>query len=177
MSQKSGSVVKALAGVGVLAGVYYAVTRRKTTRAPHNVAPSTRATEEPAPHEPATVATWEENAKSVSSPSDALDFALGVDGLGEDERESGVEPTARANDHLPLPRTGDDEDAPSPDDLASAWLAHATESERSLTADDLVPDLDSLERTSDELSESYSVDGDDETTREYVRRHRISLLG
>jgi hypothetical protein len=173
MSQKSGSVLKALAGVAVLAGFCYVVARRNSTRPPQKVAPSPPALEG---SEPAIAAAWEDDAASVSAPSDALDIALGLEGVEEDEGENGVELTARVNDHLPLPRAGDDEDAPAPDELASAWLTHATESERSLTGDDLVPDVESLELTT-ELSESYSDEGDDETTREYVRRHRISSRG
>jgi hypothetical protein len=122
-------------------------------------------------------AAWGADATRVPLTSDALDFALGLDGLGDNELEGGAELTARTNDHLPLPRTADDDDAPSPDELANKWLAQATESERSLTAEDLVPDVDSIEPASEELSESYSAEADDETTQEYVRKHRISLLG
>jgi len=120
--------------------------------------------------------------EGAAPPVDMLDVALGSNGLFDDEPSSGVTVSARVNDHVPAPQTGDDEEAPSPDDLGRAWLSHATESEHSPRADELVPDVNDLPVARDELAEAGAQadddsQEDDETTAEYVRRHRISLLG
>jgi hypothetical protein len=88
--------------------------------------------------------------------------------------DGAVELTARANDHAPSPSVADDEEAPAPEDLGRSWLEQATESERSLSFADTIPDTESLPGASDELGEASD---DDETTAEYVRRHRISRTG
>jgi len=111
---------------------------------------------------------------------DMLDVALGSGEPLDDEAGSGV--TVRVNDHVPALTTGDDEEAPSPDDLGRAFLSHATESEHSLSPDELIPDVNELPVVSAGLGEAGAdsdEDGpeEDETTAEYIRRHRISLLG
>lgn len=180
MSKRNTQVMQVLAGAAALAGFGYTLARRssRAQRTARRAAAEVQPTRVPAvAPEPAA---WDDGAR-ISSAPDALDVALNLDGVFDVGPESGVEVTARFNDHVPSPLTGDDEDAPSPDDLGRAFLTHATESERSLSGDDVVPDLDGLAKASDELGEGEEDDGegevDDETTREYVRRHRISLMG
>jgi len=95
------------------------------------------------------------------------------------ESASGVQITARPNVHLAAPHGADDEDAPSPDDLGRAWLEQATESEHSLGVADTIPDVENLPKASRALTLEGELEGeeDDETTAEYVRRHRISSMG
>ena len=110
---------------------------------------------------------------------DALDLALNVGGvfdgdlgrISDDDWQSDVEVTARANEHVPAPNTADDEDPPAPEDLGRTWLEQATESERSLGFADTLPDLGNLTLSSDELSstDEEDEDDDDETTAQYVR--------
>jgi hypothetical protein len=192
VSKRNAQVMQVLAGAAALAGFGYTLARRSGARARSARAGLARRAEV----EPTRVervestepAAWDEAAR-ISSAPDALDVALDLDGLFDGELESGVQPTVRAIDHVPPPRTGDDEEAPSPDDLGRAFLTHATESEHSTTDEDLLPDLESLPRAIDELGIEEDSDaeaepemaegekGDDETIREYVRRHRISSMG
>jgi len=191
------------ASAAALAGVGYALTRR--TKRPAAKAPSVRETRDqiaarvlsnlpgfdgtqpmrrtqPMPT-PAAVYTpkMRSDSEVVPSAPDALDIALSLDGVFDGASESGAALTARPNDHVPAARTGDDEDAPSPEDLAQTWLAQATESEHSVGTADTIPDVDQVTRTFDELSNVADEDGDgvddDETTAEYVRRHQVSRFG
>ncbi|HET7538776.1 MAG TPA: hypothetical protein VFK05_02860 [Polyangiaceae bacterium] len=189
MSKRSAQVI-AIAGAAALAGLGYAYAHRsgarparlRSTRASTHSLPGAqrsdplaalatpRATERLA----APPAPFQE-AERISSSPDALDVALDLDGVFEGEA-SGIELTARPHEHVPAPRTPDDEDAPAPEDLGRAWLTQATESERSLGTADTLPDLERLPSASDELGEASEED-QDETTAEYVRRHRISSQG
>jgi len=116
-------------------------------------------------------------AERVSSAHDALDIALSLESVFDGESESGAALTARPNDHVPAARAGDDEDAPSPDDLAQKWITQATESERSLGTAATIPDLDQVAQALDVADADGTGLDDDETTAEYVRRHRISSFG
>jgi hypothetical protein len=112
---------------------------------------------------------------------DALDIALSLEGVFDGVSDTGSAVTARPNDHVPAPRVPDDDDALAPDDLGPAWLTRATEGEPSLGTADTIPDVDQVIPRLDELGEGRDLDGDgiddDETTAEYVRRHRISSAG
>ena len=203
MPNRNAQVMTVLAGAVALAGVGYALAHRSEGR---SVRPSRRgramrgsaasppnraeAARSPAPA-PAVIATepaarpdLDLAAERISSAPDALDIALDLDGVFDGKSESDVLITARPNEHVPVPRAGDDEEAPAPDDLARTWLTHATESERSLGTADTIPDVEELQLSMDQLGDTSdaSVDAvdddavdDDETTAEYVRRHRISL--
>ena len=116
----------------------------------------------------------------ISSDPDALDFALNLGGvfdgdLGADDWGGSDELTARASDHVPSPSTADDDDAPAPEDLGRTWLEQATETERSLGVADTIPDIEALPDSSNDVA--LESDDEDETTQEYVRRHRISRVG
>jgi hypothetical protein len=201
VSNKNAQVMTVLAGAAALAGVGYALTRgaaghsARSTRgqlAALGSASSPRA--EPRAVSPEDVSrepAAHSDADRVSSAPDALDLAIGLEGIFDVEWDSGVQVSARPNEHVPAARTGDDEEAPSPDDLAQVWLAQATESERSLGTADTIPDLEDLTDPDledlTELAEEFgeaseaNADGvegeDDETTAEYVRRHRVSRPG
>jgi len=186
---RNAQVVTILAGAAAFAGVGYALTRRSggpavrgrrgTLTAGASVRSPRRAETMP---EPAPAPTddlemsWD--ADRISSAPDALDVALNLEGVF-DVDSLGV--TARPSDHVPAPRTGDDDDAPAPEDLGQAWLTQATESEHGPAAGDTLPDVDQVLQAMEELGEGKDEDGDgiddDETTAEYVRRHRISSLG
>jgi hypothetical protein len=126
---------------------------------------------------------------------DALDLALNLGGVfdgdlgrvsdddwqGEDaDWQSDVEVTARANEHVPSPKTADDEEAPAPEDLGRTWLSQATESERRLGFADTLPDFSKSPTSSDEASadsdEFEDEDEDDETTAQYVRPEHFEAL-
>ncbi|HEX2672174.1 MAG TPA: hypothetical protein VHM25_14940, partial [Polyangiaceae bacterium] len=124
------------------------------------------------------------DADRISSAPDALDVALNLDGLFDVESSSGVQLTARTTDHLSGPRSNDDDDAPAPEDLGRIWLEQATETEHRLGLADTIPDVENLPRPTRDIVEGEALDGetvgdedDDETTAEYVRRHRISSAG
>ena len=110
----------------------------------------------------------------ISSAPDALDIALDLSGVFDVESASRVPITARPSDHVPALRTGDDEEAPAPEDLGRAWLIQATESEHSLGTADTIPDVENLPRaTSPEADGESDIDGIefDEPTAEYVNVH------
>ena len=110
----------------------------------------------------------------ISSAPDALDIALDLSGVFDVESASRVPVTARPADHVPALRTGDDEEAPAPEDLGRAWLLQATESEHSLGTADTIPDVENLPRaTSPEADGESDIDGIefDEPTAEYVNVH------
>lgn len=192
---KSNARVIALAGAAALAGLGYTLGRRSgsraATRAPADpvrrmdarspVSPPRRARPEAAITDITELAP---DADRISSAPDALDVALNLDGLFDVESSSGVQLTARTTDHLSGPRSMDDEDAPAPEDLGRLWLEQATESEHRLGLADTIPDVENLPRATRDLVEGEVLDGetvgdedDDETTAEYVRRHRISSAG
>lgn len=186
---KTNTRVIALAGAAALAGLGYTFGRRSGSRPAHRARVSTNSSRrvepplsqssprraQPAPR----VAELTLDADRISSAPDALDVALDLNGVFDGESASGVQITARPNVHLAAPHGADDEDAPSPDDLGRAWLEQATESEHSLGVADTIPDIENLPKTSRELNtdDALESDEDDETTAEYVRRHRLSSTG
>jgi hypothetical protein len=124
-----------------------------------------------------------------SSTPDALDVALNLGDLFDVESASGVELTARISDRASRPHSRDDDDAPAPEDLGRMWLEQATESEHSLGVLDTIPDIENVPKPRRTLLEGEALEGealegealgdedDDETTAEYVRRHRLSSAG
>lgn len=184
MSKRNAQVI-ALAGAAALAGFGYALAHRSGTRArthsrrrgeraaPDPVQSAPRAAQKPAAPPPAPF----QDADRISSSPDALDVALDLEGVFDGDSARGIEITARPHEHVPALQTADDEEAPAPEDLGLAWLKLATESERSLGTADTLPDIERLERASEELGEMYDDDEQDETTAEYVRLHRISSAG
>jgi hypothetical protein len=189
---RNARVMTILAGAAALAGVGYALARRsggpsgRGTRGTLAARGSTRSPRRsealPTPAPVVIPGSWSEvDAERTSSAPDALDVALSLEGAFDGESESGVAVTARPNDHVPALRAGDDDDAPAPEDLASVWLTQATAAERSLGVADIIPDVNQAVQTQDELGDVGDQNGDgiddDETTAEYVRRHRISNVG
>lgn len=196
MSNRNAHVF-AIAGAAALAGFGYTLARRsgsraaRATRASSNSAPRV-VTAEPRPNRAETPTgaavvedasdpvPWQDGARISSSP-DALDLALNLDDVFDGNSGTEPEVTARPNQHVPALHTVDDDDAPAPEDLGAAWLKQATESERSLGFADTLPELENLRQTNVDRGEDLDSDGDgeddDETTAEYVRRHRISSVG
>jgi len=107
----------------------------------------------------------------ISSAPDAATGASELDDLFDAEAAIGLELSAQPHEHAPIPRSGDDEEAPSADELGRVWLEQATESEPSSSSEAVAPDPTELDATS-EFGDAG--DEDDETVREYARRHRIS---
>ncbi len=99
---------------------------------------------------------------------DLFDFA--VDSSLE-EAESSIQPTVLPLERVPAPTSVDDDEAPAPEDLGEHWLSQATETES--TNDSL--DVENL--SASDVRPDDTTDGDDETTREYIRKHRISSMG
>lgn len=199
MSKRNARVI-ALAGAAALAGLGYTLGRRsgsRSARAPRAAAVPPRRVEapraansQPRASQPSAgsqsgIAELAPDADRISSAPDALDVALDLDGLFDGSADaSGVQVTARANDHVSGPRSIDDEDAPAPEDLGRLWLEQATESEHRLGLADTIPDVENLAKPNRDLFEGEALDGealgdedDDETTAEYVRRHRLSSAG
>lgn len=177
-----------LAGAAALAGLGYTLGRRSGSRPvrPRRIpADSSRRSELRAPRRsPERSAAFDAvvpfaDAERISSAPDALDVALDLDGVFDGDSASGVQVTARPSDHVSAPRSGDDEDAPAPEDLGRNWLEQATESEHGLGLADTLPDVENLPKVSRDLLESNALadDEDDETTAEYIRRHRLSSVG
>jgi len=178
-----------LAGAAALAGLAFTLVRSSGARAGRSTRAATSSPRQrearPTPAESVAAsapASWQD-AERISSSPDALDLALDLEGLFDGKLASEIEITARPNEHVPAPHSGDDEDAPSPDDLGRAWLLQATESERSLSTADTLPELENLRQSqvSNDLGENaddgLGIGDDDETTAEYVRKHRISSAG
>jgi hypothetical protein len=185
VSKRNAQVI-ALAGAAALAGFGYAYAHRSGARTARlRATRSSSLSLSRVTHEvrgqraervaSSSAASWRD-ADRISSAPDALDVALDLDGVFDGDSSASVELTARPHEHVPAPRTPDDEDAPAPEDLGRAWLAQATESERSLGTADTLPDLERLPTASEELADPSEGD-QDETTAEYVRRHRISSAG
>lgn len=197
MSKNNARVI-ALAGAAALAGIGYTLGRRSGSRPaarprastnPSTTNPSRRVesplTEsalqpaaaarlaQPASH----IAELAPDSERISSAPDALDVALDLNGVFDGESDSGVQLTARPNAHLTAPLSRDDDDAPAPEDLGRAWLEQATESEHSLGLADTIPDVENMPKAKLVFDETLDSDEDDETTAEYVRRHRISSAG
>ena len=139
---------------------------------PREVATLPVVTADPAP--------WQDSERISSSP-DALDLALDLDGVFDGTLSSGSKVTAQPSEHAPAAHAGDDAEAPSPDDLGRAWLTQATESEQSLGFANTLPEIEEVRPTLTDLGEDSDSDADgeddDETTAEYIRRHRISSAG
>ena len=184
---RNAQVVTILAGAAAFAGVGYALTRRSggsSARGRRGAVTAGASVRSPRRGEtlpetaPADELEMPSDADRISSAPDALDVALNLEGVF-DVDSVGV--TARPSDHVPAPRAGDDDDAPAPEDLGQTWLTQATESEHSPAVAETLPDIDQVLKAMDELGEGSDEDGDgiddDETTAEYVRRHRISSLG
>jgi hypothetical protein len=139
-------------GATALAGLTYGVTRRGLPRrvaqpvGNHPLASNelgvARADDTPAP----SIPDWETlkvHSTRGSNP-DVLDIAMNLDGLFDVESEDGRALTVRPNDRVPAPIGGDDEEAPSADDLGRTWLTQATQAEHSIRQSDLTPDLDNI---------------------------------
>jgi len=114
--------------------------------------------------EPITGERAELDSARISSAPDLLAEELG-DPLGG---EVGAELTAQPNERVPAPHTGDDEDAPAPEDLGRAWLMQATESESSYSSEALVPDVENVAGEADELADANEALVD--PARDYVQR-------
>lgn len=180
--------VMVLAGAAALAGFGYTFARRSRSARSKAVAGREQSATDamrgadaqrvvPAATRGASEGTPWQDEERISSAPDALDVALDLDGVFEGESANGSELTARPHDSVPAPRSGDDEDAPAPEDLGRSWLVHAAESESSLGAADTLPDVESLPKASDELGEESDAEDTDETTAEYIRKHRLSSPG
>ena len=166
-------------GATALAGLTYGVTRRGFQRRAVSAAPASQTltahqtSAAPAVESPEIDAYWE--ALSAEGPRgsmpDPLDIAMSLDGVFDGQPEAEQALTARPSDHVPAPFGGDDEEAPSADDLGVAWLAQATQAEHSLRQSDLTPELENLalsdeaesadRETSDELDESLDSESDE----------------
>ena len=155
MSKKT-RLMTVVVGAAALAGFTYSVARRGLQRRAQEGASNDSA----APRDTEGLADgaasrgWEAYANdwqgeqvnpTRGSMPDALDVALNLDGIFDGDAEHDAELTARPDQHLPRPFGADDADAPGPDDLGAAWLAQATQSERSLREADLTPELDNLD--------------------------------
>ena len=178
VSNRNARVI-ALAGAAALAGFGYTLARRSSRPgSPRRGAPSSKLAE---PITAPDAVPWQQEAERISSSPDALDLALDLDGVFDGKLADESEVTVRRNEHVPSPHTRDDEDPPAPEDLGRAWLIQATESERSLGTADTLPEVENLAQANDDQGESADSEGDDldddETTAEYVRRHRISSAG
>ena len=182
---KRNTQVLALAGAVALAGFGYTLARRSSSRSasarPPRASTNTarRAETRPTPEAvgAAEPASWQDSQR-ISSAPDALDVALNLDGVFDGKSASGVEVTARPDQHLPALLTGDDEDACAPEDLGAAWLRQATESERSLGFADTIPNFEDLDLPKASIdANSDNAEEADETTAEYIRLHRISSVG
>jgi len=194
----SNARVIVLAGAAALAGLGYTLGRRSGSRALRRGRSSAGSSQRDELREPrrrserVPVSRSVEAASSaldpfadaerISSAPDALDVALDLDGVFDGDSASGVQVTARPSEHVSAPRGGDDEDAPAPEDLALTWLEQATESEHRLGLADTLPDVENLPKMTPHALERNAppAEGeieDDETTAEYVRRHRLSSVG
>ena len=95
------------------------------------------------------------------SNPDALDIAMSLDGIFDGVSEDGRALTVRPNVRIPSPIGGDDEDAPSADDLGLAWLMQATQTEQSLTESDLRPESEDIALNEDPDSEETDIQDED----------------
>ncbi len=142
---KTTRLLTVVAGATALAGLTYTFSRMALrprgsqaaiARASNRTARAIARAADPEP--------WQTALLTSASPSDALDRALGLDGIFDAEPLDDADVTVQLQGTLPHATSADDADPPGPDDLGKAWLAQATESERSLREADLAPELESL---------------------------------
>ena len=176
-------IITMILGATALAGLTYGVTRRGAQRRAIQP-PSSQTLASSVARGPATAsdaahgADWEALAvhDTRASTPDPLDIALSLDGVFDGDSEDGLPLTVRPNVRVPAPLGGDDEDAPSADDLGLAWLMQATQTEQSLTESDLTPEIDNMalseeaEEETEEETEEEAADAQDE--HEDFRRAR-----
>ena len=161
MSKKT-RILTVVVGAAALAGFTYTVARRGLLKraqegnASNDSAAPNQTADNSGLGEGVAARGWEAYANewqgdhvnpARGSLPDPLDVAMNLDGIFDadaDDDNSEAVLTARPDQHLPHPVSADDEDAPGPDDLGPAWLAQATQSERSLREADLTPELDEL---------------------------------
>lgn len=150
-----------VAGAAALAGLTYGFGRLALR--PRSLGASSSAQRAPLTElkaEASTPEAWERALVAQSAPSDALDLALDLDGIFAASADtSGV--TARSSDRVPPPSSGDDGDPPSPDSLGRAWLSQATQSERSFTETDLSLSVEDLAAPEDSMA---AFDDEDRTS-------------
>jgi hypothetical protein len=175
------SIITMILGATALAGLTYGVARRGAQRRAIQP-PSSQTLASSVARGPATAsdaaqraADWEALAVpgTRGSTPDPLDIALSLDGVFDGDSEDGLPLTVRPNVRVPAPLGGDDEDAPSADDLGLAWLMHATQTEQSLTESDLTPEIDDIalsEEAEEEADSEEEADAQDE--HEDFRRAR-----
>jgi hypothetical protein len=153
-------------GATALAGLTYGVTRRGFQRRalqPLESQTLTRSAAQAPPNIDAaapSASDWETLSvhSTRGSNPDALDIAMSLDGIFDGVSEDGRALTVRPNVRVPSPIGGDDEDAPSADDLGLAWLMQATQTEQSLTESDLRPELEEIALNEDSDSEETDSD-------------------
>ncbi|MEI9937926.1 MAG: hypothetical protein WDO69_11975 [Pseudomonadota bacterium] len=155
-------------GATALASLTYGVTRRGWQRrsAPPLASQALSSGERNAPAAadvpPLTAPDWETlSVHSVrGSTPEPLDLAMNLDGVFDGQSEDGLVLTVRPSDRVPPPRSGDDEEAPSADDLGLAWLTHATEAEHSLSESDLTPEIEDIALTEEPDSDEADSNED-----------------
>jgi hypothetical protein len=172
-------------GVTALAGLTYGVTRRGLPRRAvqalgnHPLASNqfvassalglAQANNLPAP----SVPDWETltvHGTRGAAP-DALDLAMNLDGIFDVESEDGGALTVRPSEHVPVPVGGDDEEAPSADDLGRTWLAQATQAEQSVIQADLIPEIDEIafaDETDADEADADETDADEVDADEHA---------
>ncbi len=171
-------------GAAALAGLTYGVTRRGLQRrfvqplASHTPVSSELSAPPAAAAPSLTASDWETlsvHGTRGSNP-DPLDIAMNLDGIFEGQSESGSALTVRSIDHLPAPLGGDDEEAPSADDLGLAWLTKATQAEHLVGESDLKLEIENLgfaeETESDEADTAQAELDDEQDEHEDFRRTR-----
>ena len=171
-----------LLGATALAGLTYGVTRRGAQRraiqppSSQTLASSVTRGLATASGPAQRAAEWEALAVhgTRGSTPDPLDIALSLDGVFDGDSEDGLPLTVRPNVRVPAPLGGDDEDAPSADDLGLAWLMQATQTEQSLTELDLTPEIDNiaLSEEGEEEADSEEEAGAAQDEHEDFRRAR-----
>ena len=184
MSKKS-RIMTVVVGAAALAGFTYSVARRGLQKRAQETGNSNDTSSPNQPVETAGMGEgvaargWEAYANewqgehvnpTRGSMPDPLDVAMNLDGIFDGDSDSDAL-TARPDQHLPHPLSADDEDAHGPDDLGPAWLAQATQSERSLREADLTPELDELTLAIARLddSDSLQLGADDEDDDDEAR--------
>jgi hypothetical protein len=141
------------AGAAALAGLTYGFGRLALRQRSPDALSKARAPIAKSEPEAAAPEAWELAMADQRLSSDALDLALDLDGIFDGTPDEASRVTVRLNDRVPVASSGDDEDPPSPDSLGRAWLAQATQSERSFTEADLSTELDELAALDEDASE------------------------
>ena len=149
-----------LFGAAALSGLTYTVARRSSLKRTAESPVNKRAVELASDARRIT-RDWESIGSAGPNLREPLDLALNLGGVFDAAAYDEPELTARPSDHVPPPVGGDDEDAPSADDLGRNWLTQATQSERSLSELDLAVDVDNIAKPADE-DEIASVDDEDQ---------------